>query len=350
MSEKLLLTKNLYALLDIEPFVLLGGFVLIAWLFYKIFLVAVSEQRHRNLRKHFKNLLRSFVTLSIFFGLFLIMNESKEKISLLSRLVPYVAFIAFILGNILFVKTCRLIVLMYMFLGSMKQGVPMLMVNIFSLILSALLTIWGVSFVFNVQLAPLLATSAAFSIILGLAMQDTLGNLFAGVSLQLDKNFEIGDWIEIIGDGGHKAIGMVKEISWRSTVLVGFLDEVITIPNRILAQSQISNYSPAETPVIRSQIFRLRLNEDIERAKEVLGRSLIGMKEIRQIPAPLAFVAEVTENWVSVKLIYYIDVFGAQYLIGDKVFMRGLEALKANNIELARQMIQVDSIKSPHEH
>src|SRR5690606_32742898 len=142
------------------------------------------------------------------------------------------------------------------FMGSVKAGVPILVVNIFSLMLSVLLTFWVVSRLFGVQLGPLLATSAAFSIILGLALQDTSGNLFAGISLQLDKNYEIGDWIEIT-TGLLKVVGQVKEITWRSTLLTGLSDELITLPNRLMSGASISNYSPADSPIVRSQVFRV---------------------------------------------------------------------------------------------
>ncbi|MFM6929195.1 MAG: mechanosensitive ion channel family protein [Bdellovibrio sp.] len=239
-------------------------------------------------------------------------------------------------------KTSRLIVLQYLFLGSMKHGVPLLLVNIFSLLLSIVLLFWGISHIFGLEVGPLLATSAAASVILGLALQDTLGNLFAGISLQLDRNFEIGDWLEIVS-GIQKATGQVKEISWRSTTLVGFSDEIIILSNRFMANAQISNFSPPENPILRRQVFRLQYGENTELAKQLLERTAAGIGEIRGIPAPWAYISDATESWIELKIIYFIDHYSAQFSVGDKVYTRGIESLTGAGIKLARQVIEVSS-------
>ena len=144
----------------------------------------------------------------------------------------------------------------------MRVAVPVLLVNLFTLLLSMVLGGWIVTDIFNVRLAPLLATSAIFSLVLGLALQDTLGNLFSGVAMQFDKPYEIGDWVEIQTGGTQKWVGQIEEISWRATVLIGFAEELITIPNRVISQSEISNFTRKGKPIIRSQVFRIAFGED----------------------------------------------------------------------------------------
>ena len=92
----------------------------------------------------------------------------------------------------------------------MRAGVPVLLVNLFSLLLSAVIGFWMMTGIFEFNLAPLLATSAVFSIVLGLALQDTLGNLFAGVALQLDKPYEMGAAIEVT-TSSQKWVGQVRK-------------------------------------------------------------------------------------------------------------------------------------------
>ncbi|MFP5520456.1 MAG: mechanosensitive ion channel family protein [Bdellovibrionia bacterium] len=340
MAERFIKLNTLYRLLDLEPYILLACLVAIAWIFYKTFLREASEERHRIIRNHFRVLLRNFALLSLFFLSFIFLQKSEGTMWHLDRITPYVALITFVWGNVVFVKTSRLLVLQYMFLSSMKHGVPLLMVNMFSLILSIVLLFWGVTTIFGVDVGPLLATSAAFSIILGLALQDTLGNLFAGISLQLDKSYEIGDWLEV-QLGLQKCVGQVKEITWRSTTLGGFSDELITLPNRFMSQAQISNFSPPEQPIVRRQIFKIAHGENIELAKQVIEQATAGIGEIRGIPSPYAYVEESNENWIAVKVIYFIDNYGSQFNIGDRVLRRGLAALQDKNIRLARQVIEI---------
>ena len=349
MNEKFLKIQALYGLLELEPFLLLGCLIGITWIFYKFFLQEVNEERHRNIRNHFKTLLRLYFVLTVLFAFFFLFQSAESQLGNLNRLTPYLALVTFFGGNVVFVKCCRLIVLQYLFLGSMRHGVPALIVNIFSLILSIILLVWSSTVIFGLQLGPLLATSAAASVILGLALQDTLGNLFAGISLQVDHNFEIGDWLEVIS-GGQKTIGQVKEISWRSVTLLGFSDELITLPNRFMAGATIANYSPPDNPICRRQIFRLAYGENIELAKIALERAVAGISEIRGIPGPLTLVSDSTENWVELKVIYFIDSYSSQFIISDKVYMRGLRELNAQGLKLARQVIEVSDRTPKHEH
>jgi small-conductance mechanosensitive channel len=339
MNEKLIHTQALYAVLDYEPFFILLSLVLFSWIFYKLFLREATLERHRAIQNHFKNLLRHSLWLVFLFVCYKSLSQFGEG-SQWQRGLPYFAVAAFCWGLIVFVKTCRLVILQYMFLGSMKTGVPILLVNIFSLLLSLTLVLWAASYVFGLQLGPLLATSAAFSIILGLALQDTLGNLFAGISLQLDRSFEIGDWLEVVS-GVQRVVGQVKEITWRATILEGWSEEVITLPNRTMANSQISNYQGGDKPIMRSQLFRLPLDADLEKVKQVLFKSLQTIPLVRQDLTNVVYLAETTDSWMGVKSAYYIDSFGSQFKIGDEVLAKGLKALEEAGIPQAHILHEI---------
>ncbi|HJU84149.1 MAG TPA: mechanosensitive ion channel family protein [Holophagaceae bacterium] len=105
--------------------------------------------------------------------------------------------------------------------------------------------------VVGVGLARLLGTGALAAAVLGLSMQETLGNIFAGLSLSLDNAFQVGDWIEIIGtwQGGtmqQSMIGRVEAMTWRAVQLVSEDGDTDLVPNRIMAQALVTNlYAPA---------------------------------------------------------------------------------------------------------
>lgn len=340
ISDKFLNTDNLYRLLDTEPFLVISCLILVAWSFYKFFLKEVSEERHKSLKAQYRNLLQHFFAMSFFFALFLLLHRSDEAESWMTRATPYSAMISFFWGIVVLVKTCRVMVLQYLFLGSIRHGVPILIVNIFSLIFTLLLSLWASNQIFGLQLAPILATSAAFTVILGLAMQDTLGNLFAGISLQMDHNYDIGDWLEVTVNG-QKTVGQVHEITWRATTLLGWTDEKIIIPNRQLANSQFSNFSLGEQPIVRSQMFRLEHNCDISLVKKLFLEVLKEIPQIRQWPEPLVLISENNDSWILFKVIYYIDNYGSQYVIADQVVEKGLQALRQHNIPLSRQKLEL---------
>lgn len=340
MNEKILQTQWLYSILEAEIYIVIFIIFASTWLFYQLFLRNLSEERHKSIRDQIKDILKHFIIFSLFFLTFYMINPNQELGPLAQKALPYVALLTFAWGAMVFVRSTRLLVLFYLFLGAKQEGVPILMVNIFSLLVSMIILFWGAAKIFNVQLGPLLATSAAFSLILGLAMQDTLGNLFAGISLQLDKNYEIGDWIEI-QMGSHKAVGKVVEITWRSTLLIGFSEEFITIPNRTMATAQISNYSPVDRPIIRSQIFRVKYGSDLKKVKVLLEKAALTVNDVLNSPEPYSYVQETTESWITFKLGYYIESFGSQHNVADKIVNAVVLAFHENNIEFARPEISV---------
>ncbi|MES2803884.1 MAG: mechanosensitive ion channel family protein [Bdellovibrionota bacterium] len=337
---------SLYNLLDVELYVVLGILCFVTFLFYKSFLKRASQVRHQNIQNHLKVINRHFFALTFLFVAYILLSEQIEISVLAKKLTPYLAMVTYFVGVQLFVRVCRLNVLMYLFLGSMTAGVPLLLVNIFSLLLFVSLGFWSVSHLFGVQVAPLIATSAAVSVILGLALQDTLGNLFAGISLQVDKAFEIGDWLEV-QNGSCKVVGQVKELTWRATVLVGWSDEIITLPNKVMASSQVSNFSPPGTPILRRQVFRIPHSQNAYVAKDLLERAVSQIADVRAIPSPIAFISEINENWTEIKVAYFIDSYGRQFLIGDKVYALAQDTLLQNGFKLAHQVFEVQQSDSP---
>jgi small-conductance mechanosensitive channel len=92
---------------------------------------------------------------------------------------------------------------------------------------------------FNISITPFLTTLGISGIVLGLALQNTFANFFAGIHLISDKPIRVGDFIEV--DGGVS--GYVMDIGWRSTRIMKMSNNVIIIPNAKIAESVITNNS-----------------------------------------------------------------------------------------------------------
>jgi CRP-like cAMP-binding protein len=93
-----------------------------------------------------------------------------------------------------------------------------------------------------------LATTAVGAVIVGLALQDTLGNLVAGLAVQIEKPFRVGDWVTLGGQDG-----VVSEITWRATKVRTKANNFVIVPNSVLARDTITNYSEP-TRSIRLQV------------------------------------------------------------------------------------------------
>jgi small-conductance mechanosensitive channel len=176
---------------------------------------------------------------------------------------------------------------------------------------------------------------------LGLALQDTLGNLFAGVALQFDKPYEIGDWIEIHGANGETFTGEVHEITWRATTLYGFFDEVLTLPNRLVAQSDVSNFSARKKPIYRGLNITLDPDSDEETVKKILLGVLSETKGVLQEHPHLVMLRDLSEKGALYRLFYPIVHFSRQYVIVDEILMRTQAELKKAGIGLSRLRVEV---------
>jgi len=104
------------------------------------------------------------------------------------------------------------------------------------------IVLWVLRSVGGINLASLLTTSAILTAVIGLALQDTLGSFFAGISLQIERPYQIGDWIACKGYEG-KVVG----INWRTTRIMTRLSEMIYIPNNEITKDVIKNYSQPDT-------------------------------------------------------------------------------------------------------
>jgi len=326
---------------QIEPALVILGLAITAWLVSQLFLRKVSDERRRTLKTQFHSLGFHLVLgtglMSIYYGLEQLPYESPWII----KFMIYEGLAVLISGAVIFVKVLRILVFEYLFLSHRKVPFPVLIVNLFTLLVSIAIASWIGAEIFSIQLTPILATSAIFSLVLGLALQDTLGNLFAGVALQFDKPYEIGDWIEI-QSGGHKWVGQVDEISWRATVLISMTNETITVPNRVMAQAELANFSTHYRPIVRSIIFRFPFGEDIDQIKSLLLHTAKTVHAVRKTPGPLVLVTDTNESWMAFKLVYQIDNYGEQFLIADKLYSACLEQLNQAGIQLASHRISLD--------
>lgn len=340
--------ERIEAFLQLELALITLGCAFAAWVIYKLFLGQSSQERHISLQRQFSNL-GAHLTVSTFLYLFhaaLIRAVEAGDVGPAGLTVAaYVGLITIFSGATVFIKTWRIFVSEYLFIGHMKVRVPLLLINLFTLVIALILVGWILSNIFNLNLAPLLATSAIFSLVLGLALQDTLGNLFAGIALQLDKPYELGDWIEVHADAS-KWVGQVFEVSWRATVLTGLSDESLTIPNRVMSQAKISNFSLKTRPFVRTLSFRIPYGSPVHRVKEILTDAALSIAVIRNTPKPIVLVTDTAESWMNFKISYFIDDYGSQWLIADQIASAVVDLLEREGIGLAGPRLSIHQKRS----
>ena len=139
-----------------------------------------------------------------------------------------------------------------------------------------------IAYVFDLPIQGLIATSGAVAIILGLALQSTLGDVFSGVVLSFSRPYRPGDWISL--EGGTD--GRVIELNWRAThVLTGKRDLAI-VPNSTIAKSKIVNVSSPSG--IHGVTITVQLDAKTPPATgtEILEHAILNCRLIVATPAP----------------------------------------------------------------
>jgi small-conductance mechanosensitive channel/CRP-like cAMP-binding protein len=166
----------------------------------------------------------------------------------------------------------------------------------------------AIASVFSVPVGTLVATSGVFAVILGLALQSTLGDVFSGVALRIGGSYSVGDWI-VLNDGIE---GRVVETNWRATRLLNGSNDVVVIPNSALAKVSLTNFSSHD----RSHGVRLTLrfvpNQAPRSTVEVMHTLLLSSKTILRSPAPTVEIKALTASSVEIELSCRVaDMSGA---------------------------------------
>ncbi len=135
---------------------------------------------------------------------------------------------------------------------------------------------------FGVSVTGLVATSGIIAIVLGLALQNTLGDLFSGIAMGIDHPFSVGDLIWIEGP----IEGRVIETNWRSTRIATSTNDIATVPNSVIAKSRILNRSsPTET---RTESVKIILDPSVlpRQGSALLHAAALSTSGLSLHPAP----------------------------------------------------------------
>ncbi len=119
---------------------------------------------------------------------------------------------------------------------------------------------------FGISVAPLLATLGVGALAFALALQPTLGNIFAGIQLVAAAQFKVGDFLRV-NDAGVE--GYVTDIGWRTTTLRTLLDNHVIIPNSQLADSVLTNLYTPDPRVRLSIAVGVHYDTDLEEAERI---------------------------------------------------------------------------------
>jgi small-conductance mechanosensitive channel/CRP-like cAMP-binding protein len=174
-----------------------------------------------------------------------------------------------------------------------------------------------------------LTTSAVGAVVIGFALQDTLGNTFAGLALQVEKPFRVGDWIRVAS-----LEGQVREITWRATSLRTKSGDSITVPNNIISKEAILNFSQPEASTRLQVEVGISYDEPPNNVKAVILESLRDAPLVMRTPPPEVVVSEFGASSVNYRVKFYVADYRLDDAARDQVLSRVYYALRRAGIEI----------------
>ena len=173
---------------------------------------------------------------------------------------------------------------------------------------TGMVLVWGIFCLrlSGVDPTPLFATSAVITAVLAFAMQDTLGNVLGGVTLQLDNSLRVGDWVKL-----DDVSGRVTDVHWRFTAVETRNCELIMVPNSWLMKNRFTVLRGSEAVPLawrRAVHFNIDPNADPDTVIRALERSVLDAEILYVLinPPPNAILHEVASGYCRYSLRYWL--------------------------------------------
>src|SRR5882757_6349808 len=188
------------------------------------------------------------------------------------------------------------------------------------------------AYVFNVPVGTLIATSGVFAIILGLALQNTLADVFSGIALNLSRAYKVGDWI-VLSDGNQ---GRVVETNWRGTSLLNAANDLVVLPNSSLAKAQVTNLSsPTRSHGVK---LRVRMMPTVAPSaiSAVMRNVLLSSNAILSTPEPSVEITSLDAQAIEFELAFRVRDFASASAARNEVYDLIYRHARAAGLPLAQ--------------
>src|SRR5437016_9777979 len=213
-----------------------------------------------------------------------------------------------------------------------RYEAPTLVRNIFTLI--AFTALFVVIFKIQypeVNLGALFTTSAIFGVIIGLALQDTLGNFFAGIFLHADRPFQVGDVIVVTQ---QKLTGVVESITWRAIKVRTFQNHIVLVSNSLAAREAIE-VAPRDNLNARLVFFSTIYTDSPAKTIHVVRESVRDADNVSDKITPIVRIRGLGDSSIDWEIKYWLDDYAKYNDTDALVRQRVWYALRRNGLTFA---------------
>lgn len=181
----------------------------------------------------------------------------------------------------------------------------------------------------DVDLAGLITTSAALTVVIGLAAQTTLGNFFSGLVLQMEHPFSIGDWITY-----NSYTGRVTGITWKSTRIVTRDNVLIYLPNNELSNGILINYAKPDRRMVGRLNIGLEYDAPPNKVREVIRDILKQHPKVLTSPRPQIRLISFDDSSINYEVRFWYNNYLHYPQINADINDRLWYALRRNKISI----------------
>lgn len=220
---------------------------------------------------------------------------------------------------------------------------PLLLREIFDIALYFCAFAWAISAIFHYSVTGFLATGTILAAILGLALQETLGNLFSGIALHLEDTFDVGDVIRS-GD----AIGVVESVRWRGTRIRTFNNNLVILPNSLVSRERLEVFPKNN---VNARVLSVGIDYNFPPATviNVLTQATINVEGVvRDMPC-FARVAAFADSAVTYEIKYFMHDYSQRDRIDAEIRKAIWYALRRNGITIPFPIRSVQRYQRPDE-
>lgn len=156
--------------------------------------------------------------------------------------------------------------------------------------------------------------SAVSAVVIGFALQDTLGNAFAGLAIQMEKPFRVGHWIRVADFEGR-----VAEITWRATKLRTKTGNFVVVPNNVISKEAITNFSePAAPTRLQVEVGASYLVPPAV-VKKALQEAVSHCPRVLKTPEPDVLLVDFASSAITYRVRFWIEDYERDERARDEV-------------------------------
>jgi small-conductance mechanosensitive channel len=199
----------------------------------------------------------------------------------------------------------------------------------------------------GISITPVLTALGVGGLAVALALQDTLGNIFAGINTLMAGQIRPGDFIKL--DDSNE--GHVIDIGWRNTSIRTMANNLVVLPNKKLGESVITNYSLPEPAMALAVPVGVAYESDLTQVEQVLlnlGDELMATHAgvLKEFPPAVRFVA-FGDSSIEARLVLRVDSIESFYLLRHHVVMAIHARFRAAGIAIAYPTRTVYHVEAP---